>query len=338
MIRIVFGWNHFKVRSFTPFELGITQKTDIDFTIELRQRYFHFFWIPFFSLGKKWAVRKAGKLYEMPEVIAEAIRGRDDLRVKTPWYTYSGPLLILLGIGIFMLSEKVNNYRMLQYDKSQFAAAYIDNSNKFRRPSPYDFYTLVAVDGYANKYARVTGIDKHRIQLTYVNNVQASAWSPVSVASLFEKYPDDLETITINRADSAKIICNDYNKQQSIEGINIKDKYGSQHYRVERILRLDGPILTAGSMSNMGGNCSMYIKNDGLETTINKIETLEGDIKWTTHESLPFPLKPEKEFELFGPGNNSRYKVKITCTDSEGKEISYLMEGQHFDREITKAL
>src|SRR6185369_5805834 len=182
MIRIVFGWNHFKLRSFTPFQLGITQKTDIDFTIELRQRYFHFFWIPFFSLGKKWAIRKGGKLYEMPQVIADVTRGRDDLRVKTPFYTYAGPLLIVAAIIIFNINERVEDYRRLQYEKSQFAAAYADNSAKFRKPSPYDFYTLTDVNGFGTKYARITGMDKQHIELSYINNSQASAWTPVSVA------------------------------------------------------------------------------------------------------------------------------------------------------------
>jgi hypothetical protein len=338
MIYIIFGWNHFRIRSFTPFELGITQKTDIDFTIELRQRYFHLFWIPFFSLGKKWAVRKGGKLFEMPEVIADAIRGREDLRVRTPWYTYTGPLLGLFCYVVFMINEKVDDYKSLQYEKHQFASAYTDNSIKFRKPSPYDFYTLVNVGGYEHKYARITGLDKQHIQLSYINNVQASAWSPVSIAALFDKYSDDLETVTINRSDSGKVICSDYDNQKSIEGIEIKDKYGAQKYRVEKILRLDGPILTTGSMGYMSGNCSMDIKNEGMETTVTKIETLEGDIQWATRESLPFTLKPEKQFELYGSGNNNRYKVRITCTNSEGKDISYVLEGARFDRDITRSM
>lgn len=338
MIYIVFGWNHFRIRSFTPFELGITQKTDIDFTIELRQRYFHLFWIPFFSLGKKWAVRKGGKLYEMPEVIAEVIRGRDDLRSRTPWYTFAGPLLIMATIIIYNINEKVEDYKHLQYEKAQFAAAYVDNSIKFRKPSPYDFYRLVDVNGYSNKYARITGMDKQHIQLTYINNTQASAWSPVQVADLFNKFSNDLETVTINRSDSSKIICSDYDQRHSTEGITIKDQYGTQHYRVDKIVRLDGPILEAGSMGYFSGNCSMDINNSGLETTIKKIETLEGDIQWGTPATLPFQLKPEKSIEITGKGNNSNYKIRITCTDSEGKDISFILEGKRFERDITRQL
>jgi hypothetical protein len=338
MISIVFGWNHFRIRSFSPFELGITQKTDIDFNIELRQRYFHFFWIPFFSLGKKWAIRKGGKLYEMPPVIADAIKTRGDLRVKTPWYTYSGPIVLLLFALGFTISEKVEDFRDLQYSKRAFTAAYVSNSAMFRKPSPYDYYTLVDVKGYAQKYARITGLDKQHIQLSYINNNQASAYSPAGIAALFDKYSSNMETITINRSDSGKVICGDYDKRSSIEGISIKDNYGTQNYRVQNIVRLDGPMFESGSMSRYSGECNMSIKNNGLETTITKIETVEGNIKWSTRESLPLTLKAEDQFSLSGKGENNRYKVKITCTDIEGKEISFMLEGEDFERKISRVI
>ena len=46
---IIFGWNHFLIRSFMPHELGLGEETlDPEFMVEARQKYFHIFWIPFF--------------------------------------------------------------------------------------------------------------------------------------------------------------------------------------------------------------------------------------------------------------------------------------------------
>ena len=131
-MRIVFGWNHFRIKSFDPVELGLTQQTDPNLKIEVRQHYFHFFWIPFFSLGKKWAIRKNNELYEMPGVLKSTIRNREDIKVNTPWYTYAGLLLLaLVGFG-FLVSEQVEKFQWNQYQKKEFAAEYDRNICLFR--------------------------------------------------------------------------------------------------------------------------------------------------------------------------------------------------------------
>ena len=237
-MRIVFGWNHFKIKSFDPYELGLSPKTDPGFQIELRQSYFHFFWIPFFGIGKKWAIRKDNQLYEMPAVFKDAIKGRDDLKVKSPWYTFTGPLLILFIFLGYTVHTQIEEYQSGQSVKADFAEKLQDITSRFRKPSPDDYYKLVASDGYTVKYARVTGIDKQHMQLTYINRNDLYVSNPPEIADAFIKYANETETISISRADSTKIIAGNYDTRNTFEGITIKDKYGSMRYRVESIVRI----------------------------------------------------------------------------------------------------
>jgi hypothetical protein len=236
-MRIVFGWNHFRIKSFDPVELGLTQQPDPNLRIEVRQHYFHFFRIPFFSLGKKWAIRKNNELYEMPLVLRSAIQCLDDIRVRTPWYTFAGPLLLLLiGCG-FAVSQQVEKYKWKQREEKQFAAVNAQNMALFRKPSPNDYYVLTSVNGYAQRYAKVTALDKQRIQLSYITNPRASASQPVKLVRLFTRYAHETKSITFNRGDSAKLFCSRYEDRNSFAGFYLSD---GQTYRVKKIFRLEG--------------------------------------------------------------------------------------------------
>jgi hypothetical protein len=111
-MRIVFGWNSFKIRSFSLIDLGIVRKEYFDISsIEVRQKYFHVFWIPFFSLGKKWVVRKDDQLYEMPADLQTLVKtSSNTAAIRTPFYTYTGLLLIIIGLLYIPLHDKYANY------------------------------------------------------------------------------------------------------------------------------------------------------------------------------------------------------------------------------------
>ncbi len=108
-MRIVFGWNNFKIKDFDPYELSLTNNVKTDFKIEVRQSYFHLVWIPFFGLGKKWVIRKDGKLYELPAVYINIIK-QNNIKVKSPWYTFSGLILILVCMLGYFCYEKYELY------------------------------------------------------------------------------------------------------------------------------------------------------------------------------------------------------------------------------------
>ena len=334
---IVFGWNHFRIKTFDPVEFGLSQQADPNLKIEVRQHYFHLFWIPFFSLGKKWAIRKNNELYEMPGVLKSTIKSRDDMKVRTPWYTFAGPLLIAIITCGFMINEKVDRYKWDKAEEKQFEQDYAQNIGLFRKPSPDDYYLLTSVTGYSQRYAKVTMLDKQHIELSYITNASAVAYEPVAIAALFTTHAGEMQSITLSRGDSAKLFCNDYDKRHSFAGITLKDRNG-ETYRVKRIIRLDGPILIDGGYSSYLGSkeMSLEIANQGLDAEITKIEAVQGDIQWLV-DGLPYAIPAGNEFILRGRGDFKKpYKVKFTCTTPDGRAIHYLLEGAGYEKNFSR--
>lgn len=334
-MKIIFGWSHFKIKSIDPFAVGLSQQVQPGYRIEIRQRYFHLFWIPCFSLGKKWALRKDGQLYEMPEPYKYVLQERKDLAGKTPWYTFAGPLLAA-AVGLyFYVHEQVSDYRSDQYQAREFAAAYVDNAAKFSKPTIDDYYVLDPVDGYSDVFAKVTGLDKHNVQLTYItNSVYAS--TPADIAGLFLKPDTKLETISVSRSDSAHMICKDYAARLHFDGITLPGQ--KSKYRVERIVRLDGPIVDDGVYAAYSNETiRTELKNSGLAGELVGVEKVEGEVQFQPNKTMPIAVASNERFVLVGSGNyNKPYKTRLQFKSGEGKKITYLMSGQgheqHFQR------
>ena len=112
-IMIVYGHNNFLLKSYTPQELGISKDGETSgILLQVRQRYAHLFWIPFFPIGKLWVIKKAGdeSLYQMPLDIKNAIIARHGTP-GTPWYSFA-LILIGLAIGLFIkLGDVMDNQR-----------------------------------------------------------------------------------------------------------------------------------------------------------------------------------------------------------------------------------
>ncbi|WP_315817835.1 hypothetical protein [Paraflavitalea speifideaquila] len=333
---IVFGWNHFRIKSIDPYAAGLSQNAQPGYKIEVRQRYFHLFWIPCFSLGKKWALRKDNQLYEMPEQYMQVLRGRNDLRVKTPWYTYTGPLLVFFVYICYSISEKVDHYRSEQYQKKQFAISNALSAAMFRKPSLDDYYVFTPVTGYSKRYARITGLDKNNIQLSVITTADY-ATSPLGIADLFLKPGNSLETVTVSRGDSAKLICNDYDMQNEFNGLQINGGRPDK-YRVDNIFRLDGPIMSDGGYTSYSNNgIEMEIRNEGLGGTLTSIEKVEGKAEWQSSKPKPLSLASNEKFTLVGKGNyNQPYKVKLNFTSEDGRVIQIMLQGQGNEKSFVR--
>jgi hypothetical protein len=100
----ILGKNNFRIKSCTPFELGLSRNPDSGFTIEIRQNYFHLLGIPFFDVGMSWHIRKGPTLNAMPEPYRQQIDEKK-LRISTPWRTFTGPILIMLSLVIYNVND-----------------------------------------------------------------------------------------------------------------------------------------------------------------------------------------------------------------------------------------
>lgn len=167
-MRIIFGWNSFLLKSITNTDLGIPENETSRFTIEIRQFYFHLFWIPFFGIGKRCLIRKDDELYPMPseyQVLVDEIKQN----VKTPWYTFTGPLLLFLAYIMYLGYNKYDDYRDYQNDVKWIE----EKANKINNPLKNDYYTLISEES-KSYIIQVFKSTKDSIEFKVAQKVQSS--------------------------------------------------------------------------------------------------------------------------------------------------------------------
>lgn len=161
---IFFGWYTFLIKRYFIEDLGIPfEAVGEEIQIEVRQRCFHLFWIPFFSLGKFYAMRREdGELYDLPPEFKEYVRAKRT--VRTPWYTYIGVLFLSFSLLLHIVSEKYEKHR-----SEQRAELFKDDRSKtIEEPIVGDQYTLSS-DRIPNRfYAKIATVKSDSVLLKLV--------------------------------------------------------------------------------------------------------------------------------------------------------------------------
>jgi hypothetical protein len=148
---LIFGKNNFHLKSYTPFELGLTKNPIPGFFIEIRQNYFHLLGIPCFDLGVSWYIRKGPTLTLMPEPYRQQIDA-SKLSLSTPWRTFSGPIFLMSCLVIFnahlVWKEYRGNQRLMEKNAQQ--SEFLEgNKPDISENSTYRFENI-AVDTLTN--------------------------------------------------------------------------------------------------------------------------------------------------------------------------------------------
>jgi hypothetical protein len=142
---IVYGWNSFKIDECKPSKIGMSAEYDQQFTIERRQKYFHLFWIPFFGIGKIWAIKKHGddKLYEPTSDLRNLLEALP-IEHKTPWYTFSLFFLLLSGGIVFYLYSLVDDYSRHKSYEASLVERRDQQTNSIKDPEAGTFFRMDA--------------------------------------------------------------------------------------------------------------------------------------------------------------------------------------------------
>jgi len=102
---ILFGWNRFRLKSFTFQELNLPELEQFpNATFQVAQSYFHLFYIPVFPMGKRYDLVMNKQAYHVPPSLMKMVDPAQ-INARGKWYAWSLPILILL----IMLGVKINN-------------------------------------------------------------------------------------------------------------------------------------------------------------------------------------------------------------------------------------
>jgi len=327
---ILFGWNSLKVRSFTLSEIGITNQNEAGLEFEVRQAYFHIFAIPFFPLDKRWVVHKGGNMYEMPGEI-QALAERSLTGVRTPWYTFIGPILLLTaGIIFSVITARENNEKHKQ-DAAIFRETanaltarlqhlttndFITIEDRSNRSHPVSFLKIEDIKGDQITVTRVES-DKHQpmmVEKEYTRLAGASPSVKISYKQLLRAFPKELDSLQGHAMDrQAAYLFND-------------DKL----YIVKDVVRHFMPAIKAIWTSIHSYGIGIRLYNEGWPATITQIENLDGFIDWSHMINKRIPTA-EHEFSYFElEGTNIRkgdsYKFVMTVKDTTGRLYKYELD------------
>jgi len=338
---IVFGWNHFNIKSFTSAEIGFSDSENSGIVIERRQKYFHLFWIPFFGIGKMWAVRKAGdsKLYDAPAAITYQIM-KEKIEVKTPWYTYIGPIILVVIGLMFFISNAYEHYVWEKRSEAKFENEIQTKLSMIAKPTDFDYYVFENIKGsysYDKVYLKVAKF--HQDQITFYTDhakIEGYSLEPVQVAQSFKLDKEERDAITINKNDLQKSFSQDYEGRYNFKGLQLFAD--NENYVLKEVFRVDGPKLTRGGSSSFRSNeITLGLVNKGFYATVTEVEPIEGSIEWKLSE--PIMAQPGQRFMLKGSGNAyTPYKFRVACLDEEGKSYQFIVSGKGLNYEIERKI
>lgn len=347
---IVFGIKSFRIRSFSLEDLGILYNEEPDVRIEVRQTYFHLFYIPCFGLGKMWAVRKNDRLYEMTLALQLLVDESAAAKaVKTPFYTYAGPLLAILSAVIgflgYQLNENYSHYKDKQTNIRHFNAEKAVLESKLQHLTTRDFISVLRLSNSwkdTTIYLKIEDIKGDEITVTPVEMITPTqrdrpmAWE---VEDEYYRYASYLSPVKISCKQLQAGCLKEYIASSDREtlrqqGINLL--HDGRRYVTTAVVRHFGPVISSSGTGGLLGaskELSIGMNNEGWPATISDIKELAGNGDWS--ENLNKKV-PGKELGLFVPGFaleaahmtfKKPYKLIMTLKDTTGQLHKYEVSG-----------
>lgn len=330
---IVFGWNSLKVRRFTLDEIGIMKSLEPGTELEIRQAYFHLFWIPFFGLGKRWIVRKGDKMYEMPAEI-KALARKSLTDIKTPWYTFTGPIMIVTGLIIFSIVTKVERMQDHKRSVARFNEEAKTLDEKLHHLSANDFITVIdAAHPYGDRlYLKVDDIQGDDIVVTAV---ESKSDQPMAVEKEYTAHAGTLPSVKTSYKKLLTAFPKEYDSTEGAaeyrQGAGLLND--GKNYIVKDVVRHFKPIVKVSFANFYNGEISIRCRNEGWPATITEMKNLVGNIDWSEIINSEFPGGQTNYSSMYTlDGKNIRYgqpyKFVMTLKDSTGHLYKYELENK----------
>lgn len=345
-MRIIFGHRNFKIREIHPQELGLIDNTD--FNIEIRQKYFHLYWIPFFGLGKIWGIRKNGELYELPIEYIQEIKRRN-IKVRSPWYTYLLPILICLGFLIYFGVERLKENRSREQDRKYFTENIQTLNHDIDNPKVNEIFTLSNTTEISSESMMYLKVEKNyagKILFTLIPGFFLDS-SQLELEECYTQNKTELDTISIAKTELKKAVNNDFevSRTGNFKGITLLNSNNS--YAIAKIEQKFEPKIDIAKTYIDYKVIQIELTNSSGAFTILSIKNISNSIPWNI--KLPLEIsagtksKPtvfileNTENEKFSFYGNKAYQTEIKIRDSNNIEYTYFINGNGSSNSIVKS-
>lgn len=345
-MRIIFGWSEFKIKKYTSVEIGIKESVLPKTEIQLIQKYFHLFFIPFFSTGKIWNYNSNGYWLKLhPE--QEAHIAPEYKHQFAPWYAFSGILLLLL-IGIsFSIYDMTNKISQHNSDERDLEITKDKLTKQINHLNEHFYIGLEnRSDGItvSTLFLKIEKIKNQKIICSIIEPINTYEPAPLYIDSLYNNSKDNFDTISITKQTLLKSIPLKNNEKYNtpISGILIKGK----NYSITDVKEHDKPLLIIGNRRSRDteGNFMFSFINQLDSGTLIGIEN-DKSTKLNWKITFPFAIPAgcmtndlndlKSIFELYGTGYkaNQPFQFVLKCIDKKNKKINFLVKGN--DSEYT---
>lgn len=336
---IVFGWRSLKIRSFTLSDVGLIKQVEPGTEFEVRQAYFHLFWIPMFGLGKRWVVRRGSNLYEMPGEI-KALGQKSLKGIGTPWYTFTGPILLFAASFIFSGMRSYENAESERRAAKRYREEQAELTAKLQHLTTNDFIT-VETKSHPSGHVMFLKVEDVKGDDIMVTPVESDRDEPMIIDKAYKRYASTMPSIKVSHK---KLLAAFPKERDSLlwgaaerQSANLLND--DTRYTVKNVVRHFRPIVKVSHVSTYENSVSIYCTNAGWSATITGMKNLVGNIDWSKVIDKEFPCDEENEdsyitLKAKNTGYHQPYKFIMTLKDSAGHEYNYEMESEG-DKRVT---
>lgn len=318
---IVFGHNSFLLNSCKPSQLGLPSELDKQFIIERRQRYFHLFWIPFFGIGKIWALRKPGdsNLYQPTAELENALNALP-FQDKTPWYTFALFFLALAAGIVFFIYEKVDRYQSQRNYERYEAEKKERYANAVTSPQAFQYYDMRENSGSQPFYLKVLSSDQSSILFLYRND-QDFKYDSYDLKML-ELFSSD----TLHRSDTVRVKKADMMKTfSSANGEGFEIIPGKGKAVLNELQEFPNPVLKTVSSAYQEGKFLAVMQNIGEGGTYQGINVKSTNVAFLDDVAFPKELKAREYVVLTGTytGEEPKLSANVNFKTANADSVSF---------------
>lgn len=336
---IIYGYYSITVKIYTPLQLEAEHLLSEKASIEVLQKMGHLFFIPCFPMEKLFVFRQEGKTYALPFEIERKIKEREV--IPTPFYSYALPLLIVMGMILWIISSWLHQHNKTQLHKQHFsssltemeyALAHLNQHHFIKIDNPAEYGSFDAV------YLNFIQQQGDSIQFhAAIKPSQSGREMPYQLAAHFYENHDKMRTVTIHASALSQALPRDFKKFKKKIRPAIPLLGDNRPYFIESIQYIDGPeIVRRGGSGFLSSSQIQYtLENIGSGATLTEVRNLSGPLDWAmkNYGFVPGGYSKDNRINLQGdgPARDQSYSYLMILTDTLGMEHQFEVNGKNFD-------